>query len=118
MSASSTQVALFSYGTLQQSNVQLALFGRLLEGRSDSLPGYALGTVEIADPSAVATSGLAIHKIVRPSADPAAIVAGTVLMLTPAELDKADSYEDAAYRRVQAVLASGIRAFVFVATDT
>ncbi len=115
MAAPDAVVALFSYGTLQQQNVQLALFGRRLEGRPDSLPGYLVGTVEIADPAAVATSGLAIHKIVRPSADPAAAVAGTVLMLTPAELAKADIYEDAAYRRVEAILASGLRAFVYVA---
>ena len=36
-----TDVWLFSYGTLQQDEVQLATFGRLLEGRKDALPGYA-----------------------------------------------------------------------------
>ena len=31
---------LFSYGTLQQDDVQRATFGRLLTGQRDTLPGY------------------------------------------------------------------------------
>ena len=31
---------LFSYGTLQLDSVQLASFGRLLEGEADALPGW------------------------------------------------------------------------------
>jgi hypothetical protein len=33
---------LFSYGTLQQEDVQWSTFGRLLEGEPDELPGFAL----------------------------------------------------------------------------
>src|SRR5689334_5312839 len=33
---------LFAYGTLQQEAVQLATFGRRLEGVEDALPGYRL----------------------------------------------------------------------------
>ena len=32
-------VHLFSYGTLQQSDVQLSTFGRLLKGKTNSMPG-------------------------------------------------------------------------------
>ena len=32
---------LFSYGTLQQDDVQRSTFGRLLRGRADALVGYA-----------------------------------------------------------------------------
>ncbi|RZJ42033.1 MAG: gamma-glutamylcyclotransferase, partial [Brevundimonas sp.] len=38
-------VGLFSYGTLQDPNVQQANFGRLLEGSPDRLPGYETGWV-------------------------------------------------------------------------
>ena len=31
---------LFSYGTLQQEDVQLATFGRLLQGQKDELLGF------------------------------------------------------------------------------
>ena len=34
-------VRLFSYGTLQQENVQKSLFGRSFAGTPDALPGYA-----------------------------------------------------------------------------
>src|SRR3990167_4396289 len=50
-------VWLFSYGTLQQDEVQLATFGRLLEGRVDALPGYATSLFEIMDAEVVTTSG-------------------------------------------------------------
>ena len=48
---------LFSYGTLQDVVVQRATFGRVLSGSLDSLPGYALFKVKVADPTVVAISG-------------------------------------------------------------
>ena len=41
---------LFSYGTLQQEDVQLSTFGRLLQGRRDELPGFEPSLVRIEDP--------------------------------------------------------------------
>jgi hypothetical protein len=40
VTASVPPVLLFSYGTLQKKNVQIANFGRELTGRADALPGY------------------------------------------------------------------------------
>jgi len=108
-------VWLFSYGTLQQDNVQLATFGRRLEGRPDSLPGYAVSVVAIADAAVVATSGAVHHPIVRMTGDPADEVAGTVFRITPAELAAADAYEVADYKRTAVRLKSGLEAFVYVA---
>ena len=72
---------LFSYGTLQQDDVQLATFGRLLYGQHDELPRFEPSVVRIED----------------------------------AELAAADRYERlAAYTRVNAVLASGKSAWVYV----
>ncbi len=56
---------LFSYGTLRLESVQLATFGRRLDGAADVLPGFALATVEIDDPQVIATSGQAQHPIIR-----------------------------------------------------
>ena len=112
--ADADTIWLFSYGTLQQSAVQLALFGRRLEGQCDSLPGYSLGFVEIGDPAVVATSGSARHLIVRATGDPADAVSGTAFRISRAELAAADAYEVAEYSRVEAVLASGVAAFVYV----
>ena len=48
---------LFSYGTLQQEDVQQANFGRLLEGHADQLPGYTIGSVQITDARVIRESG-------------------------------------------------------------
>ena len=105
---------LFSYGTLQQDDVQQATFGRLLTGRPDALVGFEQALVLIEDPQVVATSGKTHHPIVRRSTDPAGRVAGTVFEVTDAELRSADDYEVSAYRRIAVTLASGARAWVYV----
>ena len=105
---------LFSYGTLQQDDVQRATFGRLLSGRADVLPGYAHDMFEIDDPQVVATSGKTHHPIVRPSGVPTDRVSGTAFEISDAELAQADEYEVAAYRRVAVTLASGLQAWVYV----
>lgn len=110
-------VALFSYGTLRQPNVQRATFGRLLEGRPDALPGYVLAPLAITDPEVIATSGLDVHTMARPTGDPADIVPGIVFRLTPAELAAADRYEVDAVRRIAVRLASGAEAFVYVSAE-
>jgi len=110
----SGDVWLFSYGTLQQEDVQLATFGRRLEGRPETLPGYATVLFEIEDAAVVATSGKAHHLMARPSGDPADAVAGVAFRITAAELAAADSYEVSAYKRIEVRLKSGLAAFVYV----
>ena len=105
---------LFSYGTLQQDDVQRATFGRLLVGHADVLPGYAQEMVAIDDPQVVATSGKTHHPIVRHSGAEGDRVAGTVFGISSAELAQADAYEVDAYRRVAVTLASGLQAWVYV----
>jgi hypothetical protein len=106
-------VRLFSYGTLRQAGVQMASFGRRLDGREDGLPGYRLGRLEITDPDVLARSGDRFHPIAEPG-DPGDEVAGTVFEITAAELAAADAYEVAAYRRIAARLKSGLEAWVYV----
>ncbi|CAO3361404.1 gamma-glutamylcyclotransferase family protein [Azospirillum melinis] len=108
------RVLLFSYGTLQQDNVQLASFGRLLTGRADAMPGYRCDMLEITDPEVIRTSGKRFHPVVSESGDPADEVAGTLFEITPEELAAADSYEVADYRRVMVRLRSGADAWVYV----
>jgi hypothetical protein len=111
------RVFLFSYGTLRQANVQLATFGRLLDGREDSLPGFTLAPMTIADPHVVAVSGAAVHTIARPAAGAAEPIPGLVFSLTAAELEAADRYESGTIRRIRARLVSGAEAFVYVSDD-
>jgi len=110
----SRTVLLFSYGTLQQENVQLASFGRLLDGSDDAMPGYRQSFVEITDPEVVRTSGSRFHPIVAPTGNPADRVPGKVFAITEAELAAADAYEVSDYRRILVRLASGREAWVYV----
>lgn len=105
---------LFSYGTLQLEQVQLATFGRKLDGRPDEMPGYALSMLKIEDPEVVATSGETHHPVVTYTGNPADKVSGVVFSVTAAELQHADDYEVSSYRRDRVVLASGVRAWVYV----
>ena len=107
-------IRLFSYGTLQQAQVQRSTFGRLLEGAPDALPGFRQTMVEITDPEVLATSGKAFHPIVAASPDPADEVAGTAFLITEAELAAADRYEVSDYKRVAVRLKSGRDAWVYV----
>lgn len=95
---------LFSYGTLQQKAVQIANFGRELEGSEDALPGY---TIQILPVSNYANA--------VPSANPQDEIAGTVFEVTDADLIAADKYEeDADYRRVLVTLRSSKEAWVYL----
>lgn len=111
------RIALFSYGTLQLPEVQRATYGRLLEGAPDVLVGYRLEPVVISSPEVVGISGLEVHTIARRTGDAADRVPGVVFRLTAAEIEATDRYETDAYARVEVVLASGARAFVYVGPD-
>lgn len=105
---------LFSYGTLQQENVQIATFGRSLKGHPDQLLGYRLDQIEIRDAAVVATSGLTHHPMLAYTGSPSDTVSGTVFSVTPDELLQADTYEVSDYRRATAALVSGDMAWVYV----
>lgn len=110
---------LFSYGTLQEEGVQLATFGRLLEGQRDELPGFEPSLARIEDPQDVAASGKTHHANVTFNGRNESHVCGTVFEITDAELAAADRYEQrAAYERIAAVLASGRQAWVYVEART
>ncbi|WP_232668475.1 gamma-glutamylcyclotransferase family protein [Pseudonocardia sp. TRM90224] len=109
---SDRSVLLFSYGTLQQSDVQLATFGRTLDGQRDAIVGFALDTITITDPHVIATSGSDRHPILRPATG--VIVEGSCFSITPAELLAADDYEVDDYERIEVPLRSGPQAWVYV----
>ena len=110
-------IRLFSYGTLQQENVQLATFGRRLQGRPDALPGFRVSPVRITDPHVIAASGSDVHTIARPSGNPADLVPGMVYEITNGELEAADRYEVGDYRRVLVRLQSGSEAYLYIADE-
>ena len=105
---------IFSYGTLQDEHVQLATFGRTLEGAPDALVGYERVSLTFTDPVLIASSGRAVHANLERSPSRQARVAGTVLILTDSELALCDAYElQARYRRQLLTLESGKQAWVY-----
>jgi hypothetical protein len=105
---------LFAYGTLQQEAVQLATFGRRLEGQPDALVGYALQMIRIADADFVAASGTADHRNLQFTGKTSDVVEGTALLVTKSELEQSDAYEPAGYNRVLVQLRSGTNAWVYL----
>lgn len=92
----------------------MASFGRPLDGRPDLLPGYASVMTEITDPDVVATSGAGFHPAVTETGNPVGEVPGMLFAITEAELAAADEYEVSDYKRIEVVLKSGQRAWVYV----
>lgn len=111
---SGTAEFLFTYGTLQLPDVQLDTFGRVVEGEDDALAGHRLEWVDVGDERVAQLSGLDEHPVLRRTGDPRDRVFGRVLTLDAEELDAADEYEVALYRRTSVVLASGRTAWVYV----
>jgi hypothetical protein len=105
----------FSYGSLQDDRVQLAMFGRRLDGRRDELVGFEPSLVPIAPARLAAFRGKTHHANVVPSGSPDSCVTGTVFEITDDELALADCYEQLdAYHRIAVTLASGAEAWVYV----
>lgn len=118
MTADDRDQWLFSYGTLRDPAVQLALFGRRLVEAPDSLPGFRIDTIEIGDPDIVNLSGKATHLILRRVAEKERdSIIGVALSVTADDLAVADDYEGDHYQRIRVTLGSGRRAFVYVAPE-
>lgn len=108
---------LFSYGTLQQEEVQLSIFGRKLTGMPDNLVRYVIAQLKIEDKSVIAASGCEYHPIARATESLNNRVPGTVFKVTEDELHHSDQYEVGAYKRLESTLESGKTAWVYVETS-
>ncbi len=106
---------LFSYGTLQKKNVQLELFGRLLNGTKDFLKGYKLSSIEIKDESFLSKGEQKYQLTAILSKDNTDIIEGIVFEISEEELLLADKHEPDNYKRVKIVLQSGKEAWIYIA---
>jgi hypothetical protein len=86
--------------------------GHVLESVADALAGFRQSTVEITDPDVLAKNGGRFHPSVSRSGDDADRGAGKVFLITPEELAAADAYKLSDCARVEALLESGLRAWV------
>ena len=109
---------LFSYGTLQQEDVQLSTFGRKLDGEKDLLVGYEPSLVRIADPAVAERLKRTHHDNVKATGDDWSTVQGTVFDVTDEEIARADAFEaQYNYKRIHVPLASGKEAWCYVHAD-
>ncbi len=108
---------LFSYGTLQYESVQLATFGRKLQGSADFLPGFRMTMIDITDSDVIAKSGQDKH-LMAVYGNKTDQLGGVVFEVSAAELTQADLYEVDDYQRILVQLASGVRAWVYVQKST
>ena len=106
---------LFSYGTLQKENVQVALFGRILQGRADTLRGYEVVSIAIKDKTFLAKGEKNLQLTLVISQNNNHTVNGTVFEITAEELLHADTYEPDNYKRKKVMLESGKDAWIYTA---
>jgi hypothetical protein len=109
---------LFSYGTLQLREVQVATFGRPLVGVEDAIVGYRMEWLRIADAQVVATSGTAVHPVLRWTGGARDEIPGLRFQISQHDLAAADRYEVDDYARVEVELRSGLVAWVYVLGET
>lgn len=107
-------INLFSYGTLQKTEVQIVLFGRILTGQKDQILGYSLKFLEINDSGVLEKSNEKFHPILEFTGDPNHKIEGTLYEITSEEILKADEYEVDDYIRIETRFASGKVGFIYV----
>ena len=108
---------LFAYGTLQHADVQRAIFGRVLDGEVDAVTGFRLDRIAINGPELVRESGETHYPVLVPDSQASQPVAGTLYWIMWRDLVAADRYEADEYERRFVTLASGEKAWVYVAAS-
>nr|WP_299342484.1 gamma-glutamylcyclotransferase family protein [Allomuricauda sp.] len=95
---------LFTYGTLQDLQVQTYIFGRVLKGHKDIIIGFKKEEGAIYER----------YPLVKKTDQREHEVEGIAYEVTETDLEKADIYETNAYKRMKVQLKSGKKAWVYV----
>lgn len=106
---------LFSYGILQRKEVQMKLYGRILEGSVDILKGYTTTTIRILDEAFLSRGEQKQQQTAMKSDSQTDSIKGTVFEITVDELLLSDSYEPENYKRINVVLESGRESWIYLA---
>jgi hypothetical protein len=108
---------LFSYGTLQDGEVQMELFGRHLIGHTDILKGYNTTEIELNEEGFVGFREREKYLIASISDDENDAIEGTALQVTMDDLLLADEYEPEEYKREHVTLESGKQAWIYLKAE-
>lgn len=95
---------MFTYGTLQDAQVQRYVFNKVLEGEEDFLPGFKWFENAI----------YGRYPLVKPTFNVNDTVKGIAYKVTELDLTRCDIYETAAYQRKKFILKSGKEAWVYI----
>ncbi len=114
MTDSAAAQLVFSYGALQNEELQRSVLGRVFPSEAAILPGFHADYAEMADPRFAELTGTSIHAVLRRTDDPRDKVIGKVFRLTEDELDAADQFQVLMFRREQVVLEGGRTAWVYL----
>ncbi|MBO0331224.1 gamma-glutamylcyclotransferase family protein [[Muricauda] lutisoli] len=95
---------LFSYGTLQDLQVQQYIFGRLLKGRTDAALGF----------KKLENAVYGRYALVINTDNHEDKVMGMAYEVNETDLKKADIYETSAYKRQKFSLESGDEAWIYI----
>ncbi|MEO0570736.1 MAG: gamma-glutamylcyclotransferase family protein [Bacteroidota bacterium] len=95
---------LFSYGTLQNEDIQRMVLGRTLKGKSGILLGYRISQKKVHGK----------YPLIEPSPIKTDNVRGKLFRVSNFELHELDHYETYAYMRIEVELKSGTKAWVYV----
>ena len=106
-------IQLFTYGTLQHSDVQENIFGRILRGKPESVEGYTLQEIEIEE-----EFGLMKYDILVETGNHQDTISGIVYAITEVDLHQADLYEGMHYKRIEVQLSSDEKAWVYTAATS
>ncbi|WP_269223246.1 gamma-glutamylcyclotransferase family protein [Flavobacterium sp. IMCC34518] len=99
---------LFTYGTLQDTDVQENLFGRILQGTPETLIGYELSEIQIEE-----EFGLVHYPIIMETEDSNDTISGILYEVTMNDLHQADLYEGKHYKRIEVQLQSNQKAWAY-----
>tara|TARA_R110000868_G_scaffold121097_6_gene321370 strand:- start:4359 stop:4679 length:321 start_codon:yes stop_codon:yes gene_type:complete len=92
---------LFAYGTLKEKDIQENIFGRILNGVTETLMGYVVKEIQIEE-----EFGMETYPIIAPTQNNDDTIEGIVYDLTEKEIQLADTYEGGHYKRVEVQLQS------------
>ncbi|GMN06352.1 gamma-glutamylcyclotransferase [Croceitalea sp. MTPC5] len=95
---------LFSYGRLQEHEVQQAVLNRKLKGTKDILVGFKKFEKQTTDQ----------HPIIEPTNDVKDAVKGVLYPISNLDLYKIDSYRSLNYARKLVTLKSGTKAWAYL----
>lgn len=101
---------LFTYGSLQNDDIQEDLFGRTLQGTPEILVGYVVKEIQIEE-----EFGLVKYPILVETNKPEDTINGIVYTISTKELHQTDLYEGLHYRRVEVHLQSEQKAWAYSA---